>query len=358
MYSSYLSKIMTLLWTFTVDHEPGPNGVLTESPQFVFQTSVAEDTEIKTEPGLSQDSASQQLALYSRMTSYDNNQKIELTATDGNTAYYSLIIPSVVRVYRVKDDNLDNDTSLNEEERGEKGWEQLVKEVLLGARSVSTLPIALTCRVNRERKQLILDVRKGYAPRPGAETEIPIVGTFRLKERTNETESRNTIFKMLTEGSYRLKSSLLEVNKLTSNYNNLQKQMTEFLRVKETSEEILFEKFAVLLNKKKVKIRNLKRGNDQSDSELSDIGTESYLTSVVGEEAEVDAALAGENVTRRDFFADEEDMRFNYEAQSDDETPPRAVSDDEATPPPTNFFIDRDISDLDQGQDSDAELTE
>ncbi|KAF5098288.1 hypothetical protein D0Z00_002088 [Geotrichum galactomycetum] len=345
---------MTLLWTFTVDHEPGPNGVLTESPQFVFQTSVAKDAAIKSESGVTQDSASQQLAYYSGMTSYENNQKLELTATDGNTAYYSLIIPSVVRVYRVKNDNLDNDTSLNEEERGEKGWEQLVKEVLLGARSVSTLPIALTCRVNHERKQLILDVRKGYALRPGAETEIPIVGTFRLKERASETESRNTILGMLTESSTQLKSSLLEVNKLASNYESLQKQMTEFLQEKEASEAVLFEKFSVLLNKKKVKIRNLKRGIDQSDSDLSDIDSEGYLGINTAADADVDAALAAANVNKRGYDADEEPLEGDDEEPSEAETSSRAGSDNEAV----NFLIDRDISDLERDQDSGAEMTE
>lgn len=344
---------MTLLWTFTVDHEPGPNGVLTESPQFVFQTSVAEDAAIKAESGATQDSASQQLAHYSGLTSYENNQKLELTATDGNTAYYSLIIPSVVRVYRIKNDKLDNDTSLNEEERGERGWEQLVKEVLLGARSVSTLPIALTCRVNRERKQLILDVRKGYAPRPGAETEIPIVGTFRLKERANETESRNTILGMLVESSTRLKSSLMEVNKLASNYESLQKQMTEFLQEKEASEEALFEKFSVLLNKKKVKIRNLKRGIDQSDSDLSDIDSEDYISGNTARGSSVDAALASSSSNKRSYDVDEESLEAGEE-DSEAETSSRAGSDDDAIP--SNFLIDRDISDLDQ--DSGTELTE
>jgi hypothetical protein len=317
---------------------------------------VAEDTAITAESGVTQDSASQQLAHYSGLTSYENNQKLELTATDGNIAYYSLIIPSVVRVYRIKNDNLDNDTSLNEEERGEKGWEQLVKEVLLGARSVSTLPIVLTCRVNRERKQLILDVRKGYAPRPGAETEIPIVGTFRLKERPNETESRKTILAMLTESSTRLKSSLLEVKKLASNHESLQKQMTEFLQEKEASEEVLFEKFSVLLNKKKVKIRNLRRGIDQSDSDLSDIDSEGYLGINTAAGADVDAALAAANPNKRGYDADEEPFEADDEEPSEVETSSRAGSDDEATP--SNFLIDRDISDLDREQESGAEMTE
>lgn len=183
----------------------------------------------------------------------DQDFEVELVATDGENTF-GTVVKSKLLNYLMK----DQQGNLEE-------WTRIARSILFGTPLSATKPIVCTYNSMNE-KSLTLNVRQGHAPRPGAEASIPLVGSFVLANRTNK-KTAVTPFQMLVMSASKLGPSLAEARMLRNQFNTVQTQVSQFIQEKSEMETELFEKFTMVLNQKKAKLRALKSGIDISEDE-------------------------------------------------------------------------------------------
>lgn len=204
------------------------------------------------------DSQGESQTSHSQVT--DQDYVVDLVATDGDKAY-TTVVKSKLLNYLMAEQGGDAEE-----------WKRVATSILFGTPLSGTKPVVCTYSKSSDDNVLTLNVRQGHAPRPGAEALIPIIGSFTLAYRPNSTKKAvTTPFQMLVMSASKLGPSLAEARMIRQQFDTLQNQMTQFLQEKTELENSLFEKFAMLLNKKKAKLRALRAGIDVADSEDEDI---------------------------------------------------------------------------------------
>lgn len=263
-------QTMSLLWMFVVDKcedersdlkdEVNPVTGLTKA---IFQTisrndqgSIKIKQEMDTHPrdgsqaSMSQGSASQVI---------DQDFVVDLVATDGDKAYNTVVKSKLLHYYLA-----DKGGQMQDE------WRKVAISVLFGTPLVASKPVVCTYTKGIDDNSLTLNVRQGHAPRPGAEASIPILGSFALAYKPASKKNAMTPFQMLVLSASKLGPSLAETRMVRKQFSAVQDQLQMFLDEKSQAETELFEKFALLLNAKKAKLRALRAGMDVSDSENED----------------------------------------------------------------------------------------
>lgn len=258
---------MSLLWMFVVDKceddrydmrdeghpETGPAKAIFQTISRNDQGSIKIKQELDShardgsQASMSQGSASQVM---------DQDFVIDLVATDGDKAYNAVVKSKLLHYYLA-----DKGGQMQDE------WRKVAISVLFGTPLVASKPVVCTYTKGIDDNSLTLNVRQGHAPRPGAEASIPILGSFALAYKPASKKGAMTPFQMLVLSASKLGPSLAETRMVRKQFSAVQDQLQMFLDEKSQTETELFEKFALLLNAKKAKLRALRAGVDVSDSD-------------------------------------------------------------------------------------------
>lgn len=97
--------------------------------------------------------------------------------------------------------------------------------------------------------------------------DAEILGQIPLQKSSALEGDTDTIYNMMYQGTNQLMNMKAQVLQLQSQQKQLMAQIEEFLVLKEVSEAEMLEKMVMLLNKKKEKLEQLKRGVDIPDED-------------------------------------------------------------------------------------------
>lgn len=136
-------------------------------------------------------------------------------------------------------------------------------------------PLWLTTNFDENNSDLlILQIRRGGRRSVNRHTttawtpyDAQILGQIPLRNNAEMDDSEDTIYNMMYQGTNQLMSIKAQVLQLQSQQLQLTQQLEEFLAMKEVSEAEMLEKMVMLLNKKKEKLEQLKRGVDIPDDD-------------------------------------------------------------------------------------------
>lgn len=253
---------------------------------------------------------------YSQLKVPESDQEfvVDLAATDGENTY-TTVVKSTMLPYRL---------AMKGEDRDEE-WEQICRSLLFGTQE-KYRPVVCTYDIKSQDhggSVLTLNVHRGHAPRPGAEASIPILGTFDL--RSGSKKGAISQYEMILLSTSKLGPILKDNHGLRAQNKALEEQLANFLKQKTESENELFEKFALLLNRKKLKLRALRDGFDGSDSEDDEIG---YNPQARQASLSDPPAQQPTDSTRKRPLSDESDID-QYDDCYSQATPPRVS----ASPP-------------------------
>lgn len=329
---------MSLLWMFIVDKvdDTGSGEYLRdeqdpfaqELSKIIFQTiSRNDEASIKIKQELDELPAPQsregsQMPASQVPTSQevDRDFVVDLVATDGERTYNAVIKSKFLSFYLTADKGTESSAKKEEE------WRKVVMSILFGTPLVASRPVVATYNKSSDNKTLTLNIRQGHAPRPGAEASIPILGSLNLVHKPARNKSSvSSVFEMLVLSASKLGPSLAEARMVRTQFAAVQGQISNFLQDKVVAENELYEKFAMLLNKKKAKLRALKAGLDVSDSE----DEESFMTAVTPPSVGATTPVINQNEPnplKRGFLEESESyLKDNNPDESDEpDTPDRS----------------------------------
>ena len=250
----------------------------------------------------------------------DRDFVVDLVATDGERTYNAVIKSKFLSFYLAADKGTESNAKKEEE------WRKVVMSILFGTPLVASRPVVATYNKSSDDKTLTLNIRQGHAPRPGAEASIPILGSLTLVHKPARNKSSvSSVFEMLVLSASKLGPSLAEARMVRTQFAAVQGQISNFLQDKVDAENELYEKFAMLLNKKKAKLRALKAGLDVSDSE----DEESFMTAATPPSVGATTPVINQNEPnslKRGFLEESESyLNDNNPDESDEpDTPDRS----------------------------------